>query len=820
MHDMTCPTTEPPPILEAWWLDPNTGIACLSRDWLETAKPPPLRLNPGNKRLRKITRAPLKQHGRLAGYYQSGDTLTFYLWSPRFPNLEWKEKAVYVAGDFNAWADAIGQAEWKMHRHAEDGGICFHLTVPAATVLDDKPIRFKFVTAEGQWQTVPADAPNREENGEGTHNFILHPQRTGHNLFLFHPQHEHSILGHEELLWDQPDGRQSCPIRLGDFLTRLGSDHHLGALVDDSGSRFRLFAPRARSVTLALYHQPDGSDPQRIEMQQIDHGVWETHVAENLHGRYYHYFVDGDDDGPFAHFDPKFPILDPYALAAVNRNGPGIVIARDRLPRAHHHQPPHWHDLVIMETHVRDLIARAGCLADNERMGFSGLAKWLRSDDCYLKQTGINAVELQPIQEFDNAKAEDYHWGYMTCNWFAPASAYASDSAQATQIGEFKDVVDAFHEAGMAVILDVVYNHVGEPNHLLYIDKQYYFETDHSGNLMNWSGCGNDFRAHAAMARRLIIDSLIHLIETYGVDGFRFDLAELLGVDVLHEIEHALKKIKPSVILIAEPWSFRGHIAQALRHTGWSSWNDGYREFALRYVTGNGSQEDLHYFLSGSPHYFAIFPAQTVNYSESHDDRTWIDRLTENAAHNGGHPTANDRRRTHLMAALLMCSLGIPMLAEGQDFLRSKHGENNSYLRGDLNALDYERLRVYAATHAYFRAWIRFRLSENGKALRLHQRPPKGYMRFFHPKGSSAGAVLINADRSAGPRPILFAINPHTEAVEFDMADLAVDAFRPIADHERFDPHGLAPPHFRWNAHALHLPALTCGLWLGAGPGS
>jgi pullulanase/glycogen debranching enzyme len=114
------------------------------------------------------------------------------------------------------------------------------------------------------------------------------------------------------------------------------------------------------------------------------------------------------------------------------------------------------------------------------------------------------------------------------------------------------------------------------------------------------------------MAKRLIIDSCSHLIEAYGVDGFRFDLAELIGVEVMKEVEAALKRVKPSVILIAEPWSFRGHIAGALRDTGWASWNDGFRNFVKEYVHGGAPAERLEYFLRGSPWYFAKWPAQTT----------------------------------------------------------------------------------------------------------------------------------------------------------------------------------------------------------------
>src|SRR5690606_3232013 len=163
--------------------------------------------------------------------------------------------------------------------------------------------------------------------------------------------------------------------------------------------------------------------------------------------------------------------------------------------------------------------------------------------------------------------------------YFSPESSYSLNPAEASGVKELQQLVAAFHRRGIAVILDVVYNHVGEPAHLMFLDKLYYFYQDATGELSNWSGCGNDFRADAAMARRLIIDSCRHFIEAYGVDGFRFDLADLIGRDVLVEIETALKRTKPDVILIAEPWSFRGHIAGELRDTGWASWNDGYRNF-------------------------------------------------------------------------------------------------------------------------------------------------------------------------------------------------------------------------------------------------
>jgi pullulanase len=317
------------------------------------------------------------------------------------------------------------------------------------------------------------------------------------------------------------------------------------------------------------------------------------------------------------------------------------------------------------------------------------------------------------------------------------------------------------------------------------------------------------------MAKKLIIDSCRHLIEAFGIDGFRFDLAELLGVEVLRDIDSALKQTKPDVILITEPWSFRGHIAGALRDTGWSSWNDGYRDFVREYVLGRGAGDRLEYFLRGSPWYFAKWPAQTVNYTQSHDDKTWIDLITENPDGDGFLPTANDRRRTHLMAAVLFMSVGIPMLASGQDFFHSKHGVSNTYQRGDLNALDYRRMYRYLGTHSYFADWIAFRRGPHGTLLRHFSRPSEGFFQFFRTSASPAVAALYNADRSQGATRVLFAINPSPQDVTLTIpvSVSMLGPWRQLADHDRFYDRKVAGG-LHSAAGELFVPALGCGLWV------
>jgi pullulanase/glycogen debranching enzyme len=315
------------------------------------------------------------------------------------------------------------------------------------------------------------------------------------------------------------------------------------------------------------------------------------------------------------------------------------------------------------------------------------------------------------------------------------------------------------------------------------------------------------------MSRRLIIDSLVHLIEVYGVDGFRFDLGELIGVEVLREIEVALKRVKPDVVLIAEPWSFRGRIVRELQTTGFASWNDAYRDFLKEYVRGGGTCAQYEHFVKGSPGAFAAWPAQTVNYTESHDDKTWIDTITENADGNGQQPTLNDCRRTHLMCAILMASIGVPMLAAGQDFMRSKKGVGNTFQRGDLNALDYRRMYRFPGTHAYFADWIAFRRSERGRFFRQFSRPGEGFFQFFSAADSTAVATIYNADQSQGSLRLLFAVNPTLQDVEIPLAGLARAGWQQLADHDRFFRTGDHEPA-RSVEETVFVPAVGCGLWM------
>ena len=810
--------SEPFLIEEAVLTTPDSGVIGLSRDWSRRGCPRLSLDGPGGEFM-ELNRIPPVDFLRTSGYCRNENgRLLFGLSLAFLATTDFAGETLFLAGSFNGWPDAVGRKEWELEPVVIEGEPWLICACDPDTLTHDEARQFKFVSAGHRWMPVTPDALGSVLDGSGNRNLRVNLDRSGRHRFAFRLKKPLDLSEHYEVRLHQGREIDRRTLRPGAFFHELKSDLPMGVTFEQSRSGeqtvFRLFAPRAKWVRVGLFEKSGyADDPIWYSLDPLADGAWETRIPGNLDGWFYWFRLDGPRD-EYGCFDPERNILDPYALAAVDREGPGIVLDMSRRAGAPKgFKTPQWQDLVVVEAHVRDLVANAPILiTDTERLGYSGLSKWVDHPQFYLKRLGVNAVELQPIQEFDNVSRDEYHWGYMPVGYFAPESSYALDPQGGSQVGEFRDLVETFHRNGFSVLVDVVYNHVGEPNHLLFIDKLYYFELAPDASLMNWSGCGNDLRCRSAMTRRLIGDSLVHLIRFYGVDGFRFDLAELIGLPVLAEIEKTLKAIKPDVILVAEPWSFRGHIAGELRDTGYASWNDGYRNFLRDYVRGTGPAETAAYYLRGSPWYFAKWPAQTVNYVESHDDRTWIDVITENHDGDGSHPTLLDLERTHLMVAFLMASLGLPMLHAGQDFLTSKSGEHNTYQKGGINALDFRRLFRFPGTHRYFAEWIRFRLSSWGELIRLFSRPDETYFSIHHPEEGSSLAVVYNADGSMGPRRLLFAINPGNDDVRIPIGPWADLSWRQVADQERCQLEGIDTP-FPID-DVLYVPLRGCGAWV------
>ncbi|MDR2603344.1 MAG: hypothetical protein LBC11_02165 [Puniceicoccales bacterium] len=711
-------------------------------------------------------------------YFSQGNDIVF-VFPERYASYLPTHQKIFLACEMSKWGNANKGSQWQTHRMDIYGKTLLGIRINR--FLLNNPFPFQFISSAGDWYGPDANTPNAQISEIGSLNFIFDPRVTGSNVLQYHLT-SNVALGDSLIV--QLSNDCVLDVDFSSWILSLDSDIPLGVIANKDTTNFRIFAPRATGVRVAIFSK-EATRPEYYSLQQLDAGIWHGEIHKCLDGYYYYYQILSKENDSWEN-SPM--ILDPYAKAALSSKGPGIVISHGSTKSSEDDFiTPDPKDLVILEAHLRDLLARAPMdLSAEERLNFSGLTKYLTNENCYLRKLGINCVELQPIQEFDYAAKEEYHWGYMPANWFCPSSSYADDAANATQIRDLKEMIRSFHKAGIAVILDVVYNHFGSSNHLQNIDGEYYFRHSKNGEFLNFSGCGNDFRTENPMARRLIIDSLEHLIRSYNVDGFRFDLAELLGMDFLNILQKKLKCIKKSVILIAEPWSFRGNIGVSMRHLPYSIWNDEYREFVKNYVCGNGNSDGLRYFLCGGLDFRSTFPSQSVNYVASHDDRGWVDNITENPHHDGSAPTDNDLRRTQLAFAILMMSVGIPMVTAGQDFLFSKHGMSNTYNRGDLNALDYKLLDVRHSTHDYFKNLIKLRLSKRGAILRLSRVPNKTYFRFLPSTTNSACALVYNADNTFGNGQLIFAINPHPSETTIDFKGINLQQCTTLADEEQF----------------------------------
>lgn len=637
-----------------------------------------------------------EERAKLGGYARVGDFALFLVEQSQFPLILKNQTPVFLGSEINQWKPARNPDKWLMNRTS----LGWELRIPWAELSERGSFEFKFVTGDEHWLEPGSEFPSVKIADNGAKNFLFESQRSGKDLFSFRMVEDERRENLDYWLNFRPEGEFG-------YVGRLGEENY-----------FRVFAPRALKVDLLIYQKSDESDEKRFAMSRQEDGSWMISADQAWEQSFYKYAIfqkyrDGEGSG----FEKK--ILDPYARAVVGRNGPGLI--KPTSPTGANPQrfePPLMKDLVILEAHLRDLLEHAELGPEGEgKSWFEKLSLWLNSQSCYLRELGVNAIEFQPLQEFDSQNRDEYHWGYMPVNYFSPESSYAKNPQRGSGLEEFRRVVDGLHDAGIAVIVDVVYNHVGIPGHLQNLDRELYFRTDEFGRLQNFSGCGNDLNCESEPVRKLVIDSLIHWVETFDVDGFRFDLAELLGVELLEEIQTVLRAIKPKIILIAEPWSFRGRLPEKIHDSGYSLWSDCSRESVFSLVRHGRRKKDVLNLLMGK-HENHQFSWQSVNYVESHDDFSFVDRICKVKDFEGKEFPSSLQAMNRLALFLILFSRGIPMISAGQDFMRNKKGVRNTYQRGELNALRYEDMEKYKALRLAVRRMIRFRLSERGEFLR------------------------------------------------------------------------------------------------------
>jgi glycogen operon protein len=536
-----------------------------------------------------------------------------------------------------------------------------------------------------------------------------------------------------------------------------GVPYPLGATWDGEGVNFTLCAENATAVELCFFDTVYGKERSRIKLAERSHHVWHCYVPEIKPGQLYGFRVHGPFDPQNGHrFNPNKLLLDPYAKAIAGNviwdkavfgyeighpQGDLSFNSGDSAPYVpksvvidhrfdwEADKPPKlpYSKTIIYEAHVKGFTYLHPQIPEKMRGTYGGIAHPIMIN--YLKELGITAIELMPVHHFLNdhslsQKSLTNYWGYNTIGFFAPDDRYSSSGNTGEQVFEFKKMVKALHAAGIEVILDVVYNHTGEGNHLgptisfRGVDNaEYYRLTDNRRYYMDYTGTGNTLNPMSPNVLRLIMDSLRYWILEMHVDGFRFDLASALARE-LHEVDRLgsffdiihQDPVISQVKLIAEPWDVgEGGYQVGKFPPGWAEWNGKYRDTVRDFWRGkDGMLAEFGLRFTGSPDlYFKEYrhPFASINFVTAHDGFTLHDLVSYNEKHNleNGEdnrdgedhnrswncgiegPTMDhyvnelrNRLKRNFIATLFL-SQGVPMIVSGDELGRTQRGNNNAY---------------------------------------------------------------------------------------------------------------------------------------------
>ena len=504
----------------------------------------------------------------------------------------------------------------------------------------------------------------------------------------------------------------------------------LGAIYSAEQTTFRVWAPTASQITLHLYPGPSGKESGNLKLKKNDDGSWETIVPGDLNGTYYTYTAEGDDP----RFDASRELLDPYARSVTAHNERSMVV-HDSTPIA---DRPAFSisDAVIYEMHLRDFTIDpdSGIQRRGKYLGLTEAGTHLtdRIDITtgldHLTDLGVNVVQIMPVSEFHTNSSEDlYGWGYDVVHHFSPAGWYATERFNARRVSELKRMIDALHKRGLRVTLDVVFNHTFEliNKNLVFsfegLVPGYYYRMKMDGNYWDGSGTGNEFRSEAPMARRYLLDCCKHWVNEYKVDGFRFDLLGLIDIETMLLIVDELRAIDPHILLYGEPWAGGTSPLELTSKgkqwgRGWAVFNDEFRDAlkgnvfdarATGFIQSGNNIGTVKTGIRGSVDSFAASPLESINYIECHDNHTLWDRLLISTINDASVTEGDRRAMAKLGAVALFMAEGIPFLQSGQEWLRTKHGNHNSYNTTDaVNMIRWQQKAENYDVFAYYRGLI------------------------------------------------------------------------------------------------------------------
>lgn len=537
-----------------------------------------------------------------------------------------------------------------------------------------------------------------------------------------------------------------------DKLAYEGDD--LGAVYSPENTVFKVWAPTASKVELKLYKT--GSDQEKnaglIAQSPMEYnpenGVWTVTKQGDLNGVYYTYLVTVEGK--------TNETADIYAKAAGVNGERSMVVDLDAT------DPDNWENdrhilfdhqtqATVWEVHIKDFSSSpsSGVSQDNrgKYLAFTEEGTTLNGEGevptCvdYLKALGVNCVQINPFYDFgsvDESKTDDqeaFNWGYDPKNYNLPEGSYSSNPYDgAVRIREAKQMIQALHDAGIAVVMDVVYNHTytGEDSFFNKTVPNYYYRFHEDGSWANGSGCGNDTASERAMYRKFMVDSVAYWVEEYHIDGFRFDLMGLHDVETMNAIREKLDSFEngEKLIMYGEAWE----MAQAtdatmacqdnmhLLNERIGAFNDGMRDILkgdnfqaadIGFIQGRGAPSLVKKGIKAATDEWALQPSQTVSYMSCHDNMTLYDKLVASVlGEKEDYRARNEQlvQMNKLGACALLTSQGIAFMLAGEEMARSKDGDHNSYQSSvQLNQIDWNNLALYGDLAAYYMGLLAIR---------------------------------------------------------------------------------------------------------------
>lgn len=523
--------------------------------------------------------------------------------------------------------------------------------------------------------------------------------------------------------------------------TYTGND--LGVNFTKAATTLRVWAPTAKAVDVVIYEESNSpySSGKLIPMRYDVKGTWVAKLKGNQDGTIFNYRVQVNGSVNEA--------VDPYVRATTVNGLRGVIVDLSTTnPKGWNKSKPKFSgrptDAFIYELHVRDLSidASSGFSAaergkyvafTNTSTNFAGQKTGISA----IKDLGITHVELLPIFDFATVDENNptFNWGYDPQNYNVPEGSYSTDPTNPKlRIKELKSSILSLHKQGLRVNMDVVYNHVSNASTFSQnlIVPNYFFRRDNNGNLTNGSGCGNDVASERPMVRKFIIDSVKYWANEYNMDGFRFDLMGLMDVKTINEITATLKKIDPTILVIGEGWNmgtlpanqkanqlniqkligvshFNDQIRDGIKGSVFDSADTGFAtgKFSAKNDVMSGIVGNVDYSTTINSKWTTAYPGQSVNYVESHDNMTLVDKI--NASVKGAKPS-EIAQLSQFSTSIAFLSQGLPFMQAGQEFLRTKNGDPNSYKSSDaINSLKWNTRKSNISTVDYYKGLIALR---------------------------------------------------------------------------------------------------------------